>query len=410
MQKRVAFSLGTRKVMTMPVSLSVGMRGALFTLQQNQQSVQQAQLRLATGKRVGSALDNPNSYFRAANLTSRAGDLQNLLDDMTQATSVLQTTSKGLDSVRSLIDAAKGLVGKASQAGQNNTLTGTLTTPLKATATLVADVGMTSGKKISLAVDGGTAVDVVTLGAGSTVQDLIDGINNNTTLNAKGHGTAIRAALVGGNLQITSSSGKTVQLTSDDSDSALQGLLGTKTVEGNSVVATGTDFVDATRKSISTQFDDILKQIDQTIQDSSYGGINLLQGQDLKVTFNESGSSSINISGVSYTANGELGIANSTNSFISNDDVDVAAANLKRAADKIASQAAIFAANLTVVQNRSTFTKNIVQSLNAGADSLTMADQNEESANLLALNTRQQLAQTTLSLASQADAAITRLF
>jgi flagellin-like hook-associated protein FlgL len=113
---------------------------------------------------------------------------------------------------------------------------------------------------------------------------------------------------------------------------------------------------------------------------------------------------------VNYTANGELGIANSTNSFISNDDVDVASANLKRAIDKISSQAAIFAANQTVIQNRTSFTNSMIQTLNTGADALTMADQNEESANLLALNTQQQLAQTALSLASQANAAITRLF
>ena len=216
--------------------------------------------------------------------------------------------------------------------------------------------------------------------------------------------------MVGGNLQLTSSSGKAVKLTSDDSDANLKKLLGTKTNEGNAVAAAGTSFVDTTRKSIASQFDDILKQIDQTIQDSSYGGINLLQGQDLKVTFNETGSSSITVSSVNYTANGQLGIANSTNSFISNDDVDVASANLKRASDKIAAQSAVFAANQTVIQNRSTFTKSLVDTLNAGSDSLTAADQNQESANLLALNTQQQLAQSTLSLASQANAAITRLF
>jgi flagellin-like hook-associated protein FlgL len=404
-----------QKVISMSISLSAGMRGALSTLQSNQQLVQQAQLRLATGKRVSSALDNPSSYFRAQNLTSRASDLQNLMDDMTQASSVMQATSKGLDSVKSLIDAAKGLVGKASQSGQNNTLTGTLTTALKATDLVAGTagagvVGMTSGKLIKLAVNGGTAVTAVTLSATTTVQDVIDGINTNTTLNPNGNGTAIKAALVGGNLQITSSSGQTVALSSDDTDANLKLLLGTKTNEGSAVAAAGTNFVDTTRKSIATQFDDILKQIDQTIQDSSYGGINLLQGQDLKVTFNETGTSSISVKSVNYTANGELGIANSTHSFISNDDVDVASANLKRASDKIAAQSAVFAANQTVIQNRSSFTKSLVDTLNAGSDSLTAADQNQESANLLALNTQQQLAQSTLSLASQANAAITRLF
>ena len=399
----------------MSISLSAGMRGALSTLQSNQQQVQQAQLRLATGKRVSSALDNPSSYFRAQNLSSRASDLQNLMDDMTQASSVMQAPSKGLDSVKSLIDAAKGLVGKASQSGQNNTLTGTLTTALKATDLVAGTagagvVGMTSGKLIKLAVNGGTAVTAVTLSATTTVQDVVDGINTNATLNPNGNGTAIKAALVGGNLQITSSSGQTVALSSDDTDANLKLLLGTKTNEGTAVAAAGTNFVDTTRKSIATQFDDILKQIDQTIQDSSYGGINLLQGQDLKVTFNETGTSSITVKSVNYTANGDLGIANSTHSFISNDDVDVASANLKRASDKIAAQSAVFAANQTVIQNRSTFTKTLVDTLNAGADSLTAADQNQESANLLALNTQQQLAQSTLSLASQANAAITRLF
>ena len=399
----------------MSISLSAGMRGALMTLQGNQAAVQQAQLRLATGKRVSSALDNPNSYFRAQNLTSRANDLSNLMDDMTQASSVMQATSKGLDSVKSLIDAAKGLVGKANQSGQNNTLSGTLTSPLKATDLVAGTagagiVGMTSGKLLKLAVNGGTAVTAVTLSATTTVQDVVDGINTNTTLNPNGNGTAIKAALVGGNLQITSTSGQTVALSSDDTDAKLQLLLGSKTSEGTAVAAAGTNFVDTTRKSLASQFDDILKQIDQTIQDSSYGGVNLLQGQDLKVTFNETGTSSITVSSVNYTANGQLGIANSTHNFISNDDVDVATTNLKKASDKIAAQSAVFAANQTVIQNRSTFTKNLMDTLNAGSDSLTAADQNQESANLLALNTQQQLAQTTLSLASQANAAITRLF
>ena len=175
----------------MAVLLSSGMRGALSALQANTLTVQQTQARLASGKRVGSALDNPANYFRAANLSSRANELSGLLDDMGQAQSVLKATSKGLDSVRSLMDSAKGLVGKALQAGQNNTLTGSLTTALKATDKLVGDTGMTTAKKISISVDGGAAEDVITLDADSTVQDLIDGINSNEDLNPKGSGTAI---------------------------------------------------------------------------------------------------------------------------------------------------------------------------------------------------------------------------
>ena len=402
----------------MSVSLSAGMRGALMTLQGNQAAVQQAQLRLATGKRVGSALDNPNSYFRAQNLTSRATDLSNLMDDMAQASSVMQATSKGLDSVKSLIDAAKGLVGKANQSGQNATLTGNTTTKLNATDTLTTTLGFADLEKITLTAGSktqafnisATTTDVTTHKV-QTVQDFIDQVNGSTALNPNGSGTSLRAALVGGDIQLTSTTGEAVSLTSNTvSTTAIGKLLGSKTVEGQTVAIAGTSFVDTTRQSMATQFDALLKQIDQTIQDSSYGGVNLLQGQDLKVTFNEKGTSSITVSSVNYTANGDLGIANSTNSFRANSDVDVATANLKKASDKIAAQASIFASNQTVIQNRSSFTKNLMDTLNSGADELTAADQNQESANLLALNTQQQLAQTTLSLASQANAAITRLF
>jgi flagellin-like hook-associated protein FlgL len=105
-----------------------------------------------------------------------------------------------------------------------------------------------------------------------------------------------------------------------------------------------------------------------------------------------------------------MGIADATNDFISNDDVQTSMANLKRATDKLSAQSSVFASNLTVIQNRSTFTKSMIDTLKEGSDALTMADQNEESTNLLTLNTRQQLAQTTLSLAAQSDAAVTRLF
>jgi flagellin-like hook-associated protein FlgL len=62
------------------------------------------------------------------------------------------------------------------------------------------------------------------------------------------------------------------------------------------------------------------------------------------------------------------------------------------------------------VQNRQDFTKNMVNTLQTGAANLTLADTNEEAANLLALQTRQQLSSTALSMASQADQAVLRLF
>jgi flagellin-like hook-associated protein FlgL len=74
------------------------------------------------------------------------------------------------------------------------------------------------------------------------------------------------------------------------------------------------------------------------------------------------------------------------------------------------SHASQFGSNLTVVQTRQDFTKNLVTTLQSGADALVLADTNEEGANLLALQTRQQLSTTALSLANQASQAVLRLF
>ena len=74
------------------------------------------------------------------------------------------------------------------------------------------------------------------------------------------------------------------------------------------------------------------------------------------------------------------------------------------------SQASTFGSSLSIVQNRQDFTKAMINTLQTGADNLILADTNEEAANMLALQTRQQLSQTALSLASQADQAVLRLF
>ena len=82
---------------------------------------------------------------------------------------------------------------------------------------------------------------------------------------------------------------------------------------------------------------------------------------------------------------------------------------MKAALDSVRSQASTFGSNLSIVQNRQDFTKAMIDTLETGAGNLTLADMNEEAANLLALQTRQQLSSNSLSLASQADQSILQL-
>ena len=91
-------------------------------------------------------------------------------------------------------------------------------------------------------------------------------------------------------------------------------------------------------------------------------------------------------------------------------NIDSASTDLTAALTTLRSQAQSFGSSLSTVQIRQDFTKAMINTLQTGADNLTLADSNEEGANLLALQTRQQLSTTALSLASQASQAVLRLF
>ena len=176
----------------------------------------------------------------------------------------------------------------------------------------------------------------------------------------------------------------------------------------------GDDVVSATngsneRAKYATQFDNILTQIDELVQDTSYKGINLLNGDSLLVNFNESRTSSLDIKGVTFDSVG-LGFTRSANEWISNDDIDNALNQISKATSLLRAQASEFGQNLSTVQIREDFTQNMINNLQSGADKLTLADMNEEAANMLALQTRQQLGVNSLSMASQASQSVLRLF
>ena len=147
------------------------------------------------------------------------------------------------------------------------------------------------------------------------------------------------------------------------------------------------------------QFDSIRAQIDQLAADASFNGTNLINGGSLKVIFNEKSTSSLTVAGVTDTSAG-LGIAASTNTFQTDKDINDALTNLKNSLNTLRSHASVFATNIDIVTTRQDFTKSLISALNAASDSLTAADTNEEGANLLALQTRQQLSSTALSFAT----------
>jgi flagellin len=162
--------------------------------------------------------------------------------------------------------------------------------------------------------------------------------------------------------------------------------------------------------TLSSQFDDIRTQIDQLSADSGFNGINLLGGNDLTIILNEDASSTIVVGSYTDTTASDLAITGAANNWSSTTDIDTAASELSAALVTLRSQSQALSSNLTTVQVRQDFTKAMINTLTVGADNLTLADSNEEGANLLALQTRQQLSTTALSLAAQADQNVLRLF
>ncbi len=154
----------------------------------------------------------------------------------------------------------------------------------------------------------------------------------------------------------------------------------------------------------------MLSQIDQLASDSSYNGVNLLNGDNLKVTFNETGTSSLTIQGVNLDSSG-LGLNQITGTgFQDNNVITNTLNNITTALTTLRSQASTFGSNLSTVQTRQDFTTNLINTLQTGSDNLVLADTNEEGADLLALQTRQQLSTTALSLSAQADQNVLKLF
>lgn len=166
----------------------------------------------------------------------------------------------------------------------------------------------------------------------------------------------------------------------------------------------------AGRASLATQFATMLTQMTNLANDSGYKGTNLLNADNLTVEFNEDGSNTLSVTGFDATATAGLGIAAAANAWAADTDIDAAVADLDAALLTLRSQAASLASNLGVITARQDFTNNMINTLTTGADNLTLADTNEESANMLMLQTRQSLGTTALSLSSQAAQSVLKLF
>ena len=379
----------------------------------------------------------------------------------TSATTLLSGGSATVDAISSAFTATDTIVVNGKTISFNNgsgtsgsatagTLsiditTGTVGDITNAVNAITGGTSTISGGAITLHT--GTAQDLVVSGSGLAKLGLTAGTTPRTpgvfaldgltlTIGATGNGTAtsitfgdgtggtvkslndLNAKLAANNLQATVDGTGAINITTtnDAASSTIGAVGGTAAGVGKPFagLTAGAPVVDPAtqlvRANLVEQYNNILDQITTTAQDSSFNGVNLINGDQLKLTFNEIGTSTLKIQGVTLSAAG-LSLAKLTagTDFLDNTSANSVIRVLNAASSTLRTEASTLGSNLSVVQIRQDFSKNLINVLQSGSANLTLADTNEEAANSQALSTRQSIAVSALALANQSQQSVLKL-
>lgn len=391
------------------VTLTAATRQNLLSLQDTAALTATTQNRLATGKKVSSALDNPVTFFTSQSLDQRSGDLSNLLDGISNGVQAIQAANQGITSIQKLVDQAKSVANQAlsTQITTTGTAAHTFTAPNTSAATT-----------ISLFVNGSSTT--ASIPANATIDQAVSALNT-----AVGSGSFSKDS-TGTKLVINASSDVEFATTADQTNLGFTAGSGTATTYGSTTaVAQSGDLTVSgvsARASLATQFNSLLTQIDQLAGDASYNGTNLIGGKgannNLTINFNAKGNSNLTVTATDETSSGlslsaitssSIGGTAGLGNFLLNGDINTTLTKLNTASNQLRSDSSNFGSNLSVVQNRQDFTKNLINVLDTGSANLTNADLNAEAANSQALSTRQSLGISALSLANTAQQGILQL-
>ncbi|MBR0957400.1 DUF1522 domain-containing protein [Bradyrhizobium japonicum] len=286
-------------------------------------------------------------------------------------------------------------------------LAGNTGTATAFTAARTSGIGGIAGKTLTFtSFNGGTAVDV-TFGDGTngTVKTL-------DQLNTKLQANNLSATIDANGLLTISTTNDYASSTigSSAAGGAIGGTLTSSLTFSTASTPVQDTVAQTARANLVSQYNNILNQIDTTAQDSSFNGVNLLNGDQLKLVFDETGKSNLSITGVTYNSKG-LGLAALTSGvdFIDNAATNKVLTNLNAASSTLRSEASSLGSNLSVVQVRQDFNKSLINVLQTGSSNLTLADTNTEAANSQALSTRQSIAVSALSLANQSQQSVLQL-
>jgi flagellin len=378
------------------ITLTTGIRQNLLSLQQTSNDLTTTQEALATGKKVNSAADNPSSYFTSQNLNQTANSLSALLDQIGQGSQTINAATDGLTGLTSLLQQALSTAQQAQSASW--------TTAATSTGSIAVTAGTISAAS-TLTIDVGTSTYSVSIAASATLSQVEADINNTTGLGANGIVSATDDG--SGHLVLTSNEPPIGFTVVANSASAALGITTSSTTNN---IAIGDS---STRGTLQTNFNNLLTQINQLAADSGYNGINLLSGDSLTIDFNPTGTSTLTIQGVTFNSAG-LGLSavsgTGATSFQSDNQLATTVAAINAALATVQTQTETFGTNASTITTRQSFETALINTLQTGATNLVVADQNEESANLLTEQTQQQLEISALSIANQANQSVLKLF
>ena len=340
------------------ITLTASMRSNLLSLQQTQSLMDTTQERLSTGKKVNSAIDNPSSYYTAQSLTNRASDLSSLLDSMGQAVQTIQAANEGIEAITEFASQAKAIANSANDTSDVDSIENYM-------------------KQFD------------------EILEQIDGI-------AKDSGyKGVNLLEKDQELKVVFNEDRSSSLTVKSDDASSEGLglhaaTGAWTSEaekGNATEFKTNGKADAGAYVFNgDKVYEVKKNYDGTTNAVDFNTL-VADGSLVETDYklNDDKSKAIEVT-------------------ISKDKINTSITEVEDAVSKLRNMASVFGNNYSIVENREEFTENLINVLEEGADKLTLADMNEESANMLALQTRQQLAINSLSLASQAAQSVLSLF
>lgn len=384
------------------ISLSASMRQNLIELQSTVNLMSRTQNRLSSGKKVNTALDNPISYFAADGHKTRANDISTFKDMMSEGIQTIQNANNGITAIKALIENARGQANAALATEANrvtmklgSTLSGTATITVAGqafTATTTAGGGSGATFEIAYADSARTVTDWA-----ATAANFSDAINRTTEASQSLSATV---------------SGTTVTVKAYDTATAITQY--SNIISANTAGVTYSGSVIDDRKVYAEQYNTLMRQVDSVANTAGYRGKNLLQKGELLTVNYEGGSVSVN--GFDARASEGLSLRQYANSSTSKlawataDEISSDVEKLETALGTLKNKSVSLSTSLSAITIQQDYSTNKIKTLTEGADNLTLADMNEEGANMLMLQTQQNLGITTLSMASQSAQAVLRLF